>query len=101
MKASAGTGNRKGKRIPRKNLFAGSGTFLHNESMKIETDEEDTVTESDVVETLIDAYEGYADINDMEVKIQGTFEGLGMLTRNQGFVFRVGNQEFQVSVVER
>ena len=69
--------------------------------MKIETDEEDLVTESDVVENLMDAYEGYADINDMEVKIQGTFEGLGMLTRNQGFVLRVGNQEFQVSVVER
>jgi hypothetical protein len=34
MKASAGTGNRKGKRIPIKNLFAVSGTFLHNESMK-------------------------------------------------------------------
>ena len=34
MKASAGTGKQKRKRIPIKNLFAGSGTFLHNECMK-------------------------------------------------------------------
>jgi hypothetical protein len=34
MKALVGSGNRKGKRIPIKNLFAGSGTFLYNEGMK-------------------------------------------------------------------
>ena len=34
IEAHAGNGNRKGKRIPIKNLFAGSGTFRHNECMK-------------------------------------------------------------------
>jgi hypothetical protein len=72
--------------------------------MKIETDE-DEVTADDIVETLMDAYEGYADINNMNAKIQGTFEGLGYLTRNKGFTIRVGSrpnvQEFQVTVTPR
>ena len=53
MKASAGTGNRKGKRIPRKNLFAGSGTFRHNESMKIEIEISDEEI-NDIIEALKD-----------------------------------------------
>jgi hypothetical protein len=68
--------------------------------MKIETDE-DMVTANDVVETLMDAYEGYADINEMNTKIVGTFDGLGYLTRNKGFTIRVGAQEFQITVTER
>jgi hypothetical protein len=72
--------------------------------MKIKTDE-DMVTVDDVVETLMDAYEGYADINDMNVRIQGTFDGLGYLTRNKGFTVCVGSgdnkQEFQITVIER
>ena len=78
--------------------------FHHNNSMKIETDE-DMVTTDDIVETLMDAYEGYADINEMDAKIQGTFEGLGYLTRNKGFTIRVGSgsnvQEFQITVTPR
>jgi hypothetical protein len=74
--------------------------------MKIkDIDTEDLVTEDDVVETLMDAYEGYADINEMDTKIQGTFDGLGYLTRNKGFTIRVGTgknvQEFQITVKER
>jgi hypothetical protein len=72
--------------------------------MKIKTDE-DEVTTDDIVETLMDAYEGYADINDMNTRIQGTFEGLGYLTRNKGFTVRVGSgsnvQEFQITVTQR
>jgi hypothetical protein len=68
-------------------------------------DVEDLVTEDDVVETLMDAYEGYTDINEMDTKIQGTFDGLGYLTRNKGFTIRVGTgknvQEFQITVKER
>ena len=74
--------------------------------MKIkDIDIEDLVTEDDVVETLMDAYEGYTDINEMDAKIQGTFDGLGYLTRNKGFTIRVGTgknvQEFQITVKER
>jgi hypothetical protein len=74
--------------------------------MKIkDIDTEDLVTEDDVVETLMDAYEGYTDINEMDTKIQGTFDGLGYLTRNKGFTIRVGTgknvQEFQITVKER
>ena len=74
--------------------------------MKIkDIDIEDLVTEDDVVETLMDAYEGYTDINEMDTKIQGTFDGLGYLTRNKGFTIRVGTgknvQEFQITVKER
>jgi len=69
--------------------------------MKIETDE-DEVTTDDIVETLMDAYEGYADINEMNTtRILGTFDGLGYLTRNKGFTIRVGTQEFQITVTER
>ena len=68
-------------------------------------DVEDLVTEDDVVETLMDAYEGYTDINEMDTRIQGTFDGLGYLTRNKGFTIRVGTgknvQEFQITVKER
>ena len=68
-------------------------------------DVEDLVTEDDVVETLMDAYEGYTDINEMDTKIRGTFDGLGYLTRNKGFTIRVGTgknvQEFQITVKER
>jgi hypothetical protein len=71
--------------------------------MKIK--DEDLVTEDDIVETLMDAYEGYTDVNDMNTKIQGTFDGLGYLTRNKGFTIRVGSgnnvQEFQITVKER
>ena len=74
--------------------------------MKIkDIDIEDLVTEDDVVETLMDAYEWYTDINEMDTKIQGTFDGLGYLTRNKGFTIRVGTgknvQEFQITVKER
>jgi hypothetical protein len=62
---------------------------------------EDEVTANDIVETLMDAYEGYTDINDGNTKILGTFDGLGYLTRNKGFTIRVGDQEFQITVVER
>ena len=77
--------------------------FLYTNSMKIK--DEDEVTVDDIVETLMDAYEGYTDINDMNTKIQGTFEGLGYLTRNKGFTIRVGSgsdvQEFQITVTQR
>ena len=62
---------------------------------------EDEVTANDIVETLMDAYKGYNDINDGNTKILGTFDGLGYLTRNKGFTIRVGDQEFQITVVER
>jgi hypothetical protein len=62
---------------------------------------EDEVTANDIVETLMDAYEGYTDINDGNTKILGTFDGLGYLTKNKGFTIRVGDQEFQITVVER
>jgi len=62
---------------------------------------EDEVTANDIVETLMDAYEGYTDINDGNTKVLGTFDGLGYLTRNKGFTIRVGDQEFQITVVER
>jgi len=67
----------------------------------MENKNEDEVTANDIVETLMDAYEGYADINEMDAKILGTFDGLGYLTRNKGFTIRVGDQEFQITVVER
>ena len=63
--------------------------------------EDNEVTESEVVQDLMFAFEGYADINDMDAMIQGTFDDLGYLTRNKGFTIRVGDQEFQITVVER
>jgi hypothetical protein len=60
----------------------------------------ETTTEEMVTELMF-AFEGYADINDMNAKILGTFDDLGYLTRNKGFTIRVGDQEFQITVVER
>jgi hypothetical protein len=89
----------KQRRFPLK--FLDPDAIMNVMKNKNTADTEELVTEDDVVATLMDAYEGYTDINDMNVKIQGTYEGLGMLTRNSGFVFKVGDQEFQVTVVER
>ena len=53
MKASVGTGKQKRKRIPIKNLFAGSGTFLHNESMKNKnTIKSDQINDNTLVQVL-------------------------------------------------
>ena len=54
-------------------------------------------SESDIVEMLSDAIS----YDDSLGKVQGTFEGLGYLTRNKGLQIKVGNQTFQITVTER
>jgi hypothetical protein len=36
---------------------------------------------------------------DEEVEVEGTFEDVGLMTQNRGLVVRVGDSEFQITVV--
>ena len=69
--------------------------------MKNNDTEIDKLSEEDVVNELMFGFEGYADINDMNARIQGTFDGRGYLTRNKGFCVRIGHQTFDITVKER
>lgn len=55
-------------------------------------------SENDIVEMVQDAL-SYDD--SLGIRIQGTFEGLGYLTRNKGLQIKIGNQIFEITVKER
>jgi len=95
--APRGTGNRKGKRIPIKNLFAGSFLPSHTESMKIKNT--DTYTAKHLTADLTMALEGYMDIHDISYRQEGTFEELGIMTDNEGIVVQVEGRRFKIKVI--
>jgi len=64
--ALAGTGNRKGKRIPRNFLMAVSKTFRHNNSMKIEIP--DTTIQA-LKNALLEDHNKEVNLADLEYKI--------------------------------
>jgi len=55
-------------------------------------------SESDIVEMVQDALT-YDD--SLGIRVQGTFEGLGYLTRNKGLQIKIGSQIFDITIKER
>lgn len=63
------------------------------------------MTEDDIIDNITEALYMYddeynSDNEDNQMCIR-TYEEVGMLTTNSGFVIRVGDDEFQVTVVKR
>jgi hypothetical protein len=61
------------------------------------------MNEQAMVELLQEALEVWTDDlgtpDDEEVEFVGTFQDVGLMTSNKGLVVRVGDSEFQVTVV--
>jgi len=68
------------------------------ESSNMIDEDVEEFTEDDIVEMIQDALT-YDD--SLGVRVQGTFDGLGYLTRNKGLQIKIGNQEFQITIKER
>ena len=63
------------------------------------------MTEDDIIDNITEALFMYddeynSDNEDNQMSIR-TYEEVGMLTTNSGFVIRIGGDEFQVTVVKR
>lgn len=63
----------------------------------IDVTEDEDVSETDMEQIMEDAFEAY---EDTEVTVKGTFSGSGLLTRNAGLIVRVGDSEFQITIVK-
>jgi hypothetical protein len=66
-----------------------------------ETEPYEEMNERDFCELLGEALFEYAENNDREEPDIQTFEEAGLLTKNKGIVVRLGEMEFQVSIVRR
>jgi hypothetical protein len=58
-----------------------------------------SMSEQDFETFLADALDDYADENDVPLRCVATFADAGVLTSNTGLVVRVGDAEFQVTIV--
>jgi hypothetical protein len=66
-----------------------------------ETEPYEEMNERDFCELLGEALFEHAENNDREEPDIQTFEEAGLLTKNKGIVVRLGEMEFQVSIVRR
>ena len=62
-------------------------------------------TEDDIVDMISEAlylYEAEYEVEDPDEQISTrTYEEVGMLTSNAGLVLRIGDEEYQITVVKR
>ena len=64
-----------------------------------EDDERDSLSERELEELLTQAIETFADEGEMPGAHLRTFEDAGVLTLNRGLVLRIGDAEFQLTIV--
>lgn len=62
-------------------------------------DEREDMSEEELEEFLTQAIEDFADDNEVPRLRIHTFEESGVLTRNRGLVVRIGDAEFQITIV--
>jgi hypothetical protein len=73
--------------------------LTEHESETCELEPYEEMSEAEFADLLEEALDEHAKNDDRETPRIRTFREAGLLTRNEGIVVRLGDQEFQVTVV--